>query len=92
MDLRTDQKGDKVKGKEFGVAISIGGLEKDYENSGITMDELTKPFQATCLYTGMEFIPSFYLYGAEYKLSDEEIDKSAPEYVQYVMNKKYSNI
>ncbi|MEC3250653.1 flavodoxin family protein, partial [Bacillus cereus] len=24
--------------------------------------------------------------------SDEEIDKSAPEYVQYVMNKKYSNI
>ena len=33
-----------------------------------------------------------YLYGAEYKLSDEEIDKSAPEYVQYVMNKKYSNI
>ena len=92
MDLRTDQKGDKVKGKEFGVAISIGGLEKDYENSGITMDELTKPFQATCLYTDMKFIPSFYLYGAEYKLSDEEIDKSAPEYVQYVMNKKYSNI
>ena len=27
MDLRTDQR-DKVKGKEFGVAISIGGLEK----------------------------------------------------------------
>lgn len=85
-------KGDKVKGKEFGVAISIGGLEKDYENSGITMDELTKPFQATCLYTDMKFIPSFYLYGAEYKLSDEEIDKSALEYVRYVMNKQYSNI
>ncbi len=29
------------------------------------MDELTKPFQATCLYTDMKFIPSFYLYGAE---------------------------
>ena len=28
MDLRTDHKGDKVKGKEFGLAISIGGLEK----------------------------------------------------------------
>lgn len=81
-----------MKGKEFGVAISIGGLEIDYENSGITMAELTKPFHATSLYTGMEFIPSFYLYGAEYKLSDEEINNSAPEYVQYVMNKKYSNI
>ncbi|MEC3460330.1 flavodoxin family protein, partial [Bacillus thuringiensis] len=31
------------------------------------------------LYTGMEFIPSFYLDGAEDKISDEEIDKSAPE-------------
>ncbi len=60
--------------------------------AGIAMAELTKPFHATSLYTGMEFIPSFYLYGAEYKLSDEEINNSAPEYVQYVMNKKYSNI
>lgn len=56
------------------------------------MDELTKPFHATSLYTGMEFIPSFYLYGAEYEISDEEIDKSAPEYVKYVMNKEFSNI
>ncbi|HDR6312511.1 TPA: hypothetical protein QCU60_004503 [Bacillus cereus] len=36
--------------------------------------------------------PSFYLYGAEYKLSGEEIDTSVHEYVRYVINKQYSNI
>ncbi|MEY8350870.1 NAD(P)H-dependent oxidoreductase [Bacillus cereus] len=78
--------GDKVRNKEFGLAISIGGLETQYKD-GFTMKELTKPFQATCLYTGMKFIPTFTLYGAEYELQDEDIERSANEYGKYIMNK-----
>ncbi|KEK22645.1 NAD(P)H-dependent oxidoreductase [Bacillus gaemokensis] len=83
--------GDKVRDKEFGLAISIGGLESQYQGE-FTMDELTKPFQSTCLYTGMKFIPMFTLYGAEYQLKDEDIEKSAAQYVKYVMNKSSLHI
>ncbi|MEW5592039.1 NAD(P)H-dependent oxidoreductase [Peribacillus frigoritolerans] len=79
-------KGDKLHGKEFSLAISAGVLEHEYqagEANEYTMSELTKPFQASCLYTGMKFLPTFALYGAEHNVTDEEIEESAKKYVKH---------
>ena len=85
-------KGDKLQGKEFGLAISAGVIEKEYqagEANEYTLSELLKPYQATCLYTGMKFLPTFAVYGAEHNLTDEQLEESAKNYILHT--KKISN-
>ncbi|MCR8980036.1 NAD(P)H-dependent oxidoreductase [Brevibacillus laterosporus] len=80
--------GDKLQGKELGLAISTGVLQADYQAGGanhFTLSELTRPFQATCIYTGMKFMPIFAIYGAEHHLTDEEVEQSAIDYVTHIL-------
>ena len=80
-------KGDKLHGKELMLAISTGGPAAAYRAGGynqFSMSELTKPFQATSNLIGTRFLPSFVLHGIGY-LSDEDIAKSAREYVKTVL-------
>lgn len=79
-------KGDKLHGKELMLAISTGGPAEAYRAGGynhFAMSELTKPFQATSNLIGTKFLPSFVLNGIN-SLSDEDISKSAREYVKIV--------
>lgn len=74
--------------KAIGLAISAGVLQSDYQAGGanqFTLSELTRPFQATCIYTGMTFIPTFAIYGAEHHLTDEEVEQSARDYVRHIL-------
>ncbi|WP_242311979.1 NAD(P)H-dependent oxidoreductase [Bacillus cereus group sp. BfR-BA-01331] len=83
-------KGDKLQGKEFGLAISAGVAEKEYQAGAAneyTLSELLKPYQASCLYTGMKFLPTFAVYGAEHNnLSDEKLEESARNYILHMQN------
>jgi putative NADPH-quinone reductase len=79
--------GNRLYGKEFGLAISAGVKEHEYQAGGAneyTLSELLKPYQATCLYTGMKFLPTFAIYGAEYQLSETQLEKSAKDYITHI--------
>ncbi|WP_404321895.1 NAD(P)H-dependent oxidoreductase [Cytobacillus firmus] len=71
--------GTELRGKEFMVAISIGGPEAAYQAGGhnhFSMSELTKPFQATSNLTGMRFLPTFTKQGVRL-LKNEQVLESA---------------
>jgi putative NADPH-quinone reductase len=75
--------GDKMAGKEFGLAYSTGGRGEGYQAGGqnrFSMSELTKWLEATALYIKASFLPSVALHGALYNLSDEDLDASARAY------------
>ncbi len=79
-------KGTKLKGKDFILAITIGGPESDYQAGGknkFTTSELTKPFQATANLIGMRFLPIFKRYGVRL-FSGEDLQKSAEDLVKYL--------
>ncbi|GGL60564.1 NAD(P)H-dependent oxidoreductase [Sporolactobacillus putidus] len=78
--------GTKLRGKDFILAISIGGSEANYQAGGsnqFSVSELVKPFQATANLTGMRFLPVFKKLGVRL-FSSEEIQQSAEELVKYL--------
>lgn len=80
-------KGKKLKGKKIGVAISIGSKEDEYQPTGLisyTVDEIITPFKATVKYVGATILPHFAVFGTAFQLSDEEIHRSAKEYMDYI--------
>lgn len=77
--------GDKLFGKELGLAITTGSIEQSYRSDGynrFTMEEMTRPFQATCQLIGMKFLPIFSIHDALH-LVEEELDKAAHRYLEY---------
>ncbi len=83
--------GTKLNGKEMILAISIGGAEEAYQDSGynqFTINELTKPYQATANLIGMRFLPTFKKHEV-HSLTIEQIRESAEELVQYLKSDIY---
>ncbi|WP_172254467.1 NAD(P)H-dependent oxidoreductase [Saccharibacillus deserti] len=81
-------KGEKLKGKCFGAALSIGDHAHNYRPDGgvsYTVDEIIAPFKASLRHVGAIELPHFALFGASYQASDEEVAKSASAYVRYVL-------
>lgn len=81
-------KGDKLKGKEYVVATTVGGPEVSYQAGGynsFTISEFLKPMQQTANLIGMKFLPAFYTYSA-LAISDEAIEESAVAYVKHILN------
>lgn len=79
--------GDKLHGKELGLAISTFGPETSYQTTGynhFTMETLTTPLQQTSNLIGTKFLPLFVLNGVMH-VSDEELAQNAREYIQYVL-------
>lgn len=77
-----------VAGKEFVLAISIGGVEGSYQAGGLigyTISELTRPLQAFANQIGMIMLPHFKFHGAV-QATDEEIASSAQQYIQHILN------
>jgi putative NADPH-quinone reductase len=80
--------GTKLKGKEFILAISIGGPENSYQVGGYsnyTTNELTLPLQAMANLTQMKMLETFKLHRAV-QASNEQIDASAKEYRSHILN------
>ncbi|WP_226617778.1 NAD(P)H-dependent oxidoreductase [Cytobacillus firmus] len=86
MVLTYGSEGTELRGKEFMVAISIGGPEAAYQAGGhnhFSMSELTKPFQATL--TGMRFLPTFTKQGVRL-LKNEQVLESAEKLLHLKFN------
>lgn len=83
--------GDKLHGKELMLAVTTGGGADAYQPGGYnqySLGELLRPFQATGNLTGMVYLPVFSV-SAVYKKSDEELQRSAEEYIRHATHKEY---
>jgi len=86
--------GNKLQGKEFMLAISIGGPAEAYQAGGsnqYSISELTRPLQATSNLSGMHFLPSFLFHGA-LKETNETILESAEKLAVYVTNQNLRKV
>jgi putative NADPH-quinone reductase len=80
--------GDKLEGKEIGVAVSTGGPAHAYQagaQNQYTLSELLRPLQMTAQYTRAKYLPVFAMQGALYNPTDEELKTNAQSYVQHVL-------
>lgn len=80
--------GTKLSGKDYVVAISVGGPEVSYQAGGyntFTISEFLKPQQQTANLTGMNFLPAFKIHSAVV-INDEDLEQSAKDYVAHITN------
>lgn len=80
--------GDKLRGKEYLVALSVGGPADAYQAGGynnFTLSELLKPMQQTAHLTQMEYLPYFNVHDA-IRLTESELEQSACDYVAHIKN------
>jgi len=85
--------GDKLKGKEFKVGVTIGAAEEAYQPSGMmqaTINELLKPLQTMALMTQMVFTPIFTVYGA-LSITDTELAQKAKEYQSIITTAQWNH-
>ncbi|MEH6993193.1 NAD(P)H-dependent oxidoreductase [Neobacillus drentensis] len=78
--------GNKLRGKEYVLAISTGRPKDSYQPNGTsmyTMEQLLLPLRATVLLTEMKYLPPFILYGASY-INEEEMMISAEQLAEYL--------
>ena len=78
--------GDKLKNKEYLIAVSIGGPEHSYQAGGYnnyTISELLRPMQQVANLAQMQYLKAFVLHKAVVA-TDEEIEKSAKDYVAHI--------
>ncbi|MCI1857440.1 MAG: NAD(P)H-dependent oxidoreductase [Sporolactobacillus sp.] len=86
-DWAYGSKGKKLNGKKFGTAISIGDKEKNYSHTGsitFTVDEVITPFKASMIHVGAIALPYFAVFGSSFQATDEEINQSAKDYIEYL--------
>lgn len=78
--------GDKLKSKEFMVATTTGGSDKEYRSGGFnryTLSELLRPIERTLNRCGAEFLPPFVTYNTT-KANDAELMQEARRYAEIV--------
>lgn len=81
--------GYKVSGKKIALALSIGINEEEYTTKGkykYTLKELTRPFELTFEYIKADYQPFFAYYGLEQNSSEEWIEKSVTQYIDFLNN------
>ncbi|MGN7414097.1 NAD(P)H-dependent oxidoreductase [Paenibacillus sp. SAF-068] len=80
-------KGNRLKGKRMGLAMSIGDKQENYAQDGpigYSVEELVAPFIASMNHVGAQALPHYAVYGASFQATDEEINRSAKGYVCYI--------
>lgn len=68
--------GHLLSGKEFGLVLSVGIKESEYQAGGreaFSINELTKPFQAVAVKTGMTYLKPFVIYQFPYMTEDQKL-------------------
>lgn len=84
-------KGNKLKSKKFGIAMSIGDKKENYSSTGsitFTVDEVITPFKASMIHVGAIVLPHFAVFGSSFQASDEEINQSAKDYIDYIFKSR----
>ena len=82
--------GDKLKGKEFVLALSTGGPQHSYMAGGYnsySISELLKPLQQTANLIQMPFLP-FYVFHEAINPSHEALEISAKNYLEHIKNEE----
>jgi len=88
------KRGKVLAGKEFGLVMSIGVKEEEYQpggREGFSIDELTKPFQALALKTGMVFLKTLPIFQFSY-LTEEQKMNLLIRYQQYLTREKEDSL
>lgn len=86
-------KGDKLYGKEFKIATTIGAPEFAYQEGSWnkkSMNELLSPFQAMANLTGMTYTKAFRVHGVA-SISDEELREKVQEYKDELLDDSWDN-
>lgn len=82
-------KGTALHGKEFVIAMSLGGSQVAYETDSqkyFQVSELLRPLEAMAKFTGMNYKDPYLLYDVG-NLSDERLADSTEGYVSYVLGR-----
>ncbi len=77
----------KLENKAFAVAVSCGGEEKAFSETGKdkkSVEEFLSPFFGTANYVKMDYKKPFISYGTEYKLTEETLNKYTKDYIEYI--------
>ncbi|GAA4824494.1 NAD(P)H-dependent oxidoreductase [Algivirga pacifica] len=85
-------KGDKLKGKDLQIILSVGGQEKYYSgfDKFSTIHELLQPFVLTANLTQMNYLIPVWMYGAD-AAEEETIRKYGNNWVDMIDDRKRSN-
>ena len=78
----------KLEGKKFAIAVSTGSGTAQYSSTGSnkhTVEEFLTPFVGTASYVKMNYQNPFVTYET-FVLSDEKLEESAKNYVEYIKN------
>lgn len=82
--------GRKMAGKKIAYAVSAGDAEEHYDEAGpvdFGMAQVLAPFHATANYLDATYVDApWTLFGAEVDLSDEELDRNAEGYAEWVLS------
>lgn len=87
-------KGNKLKGKKIGMAMSIGDKEENYSHTGsvgFSVDEVITPFKATVAHIGAIALPYFSVFRASFQISSEEVEQSANDFIKYISKYRDKN-
>ena len=79
--------GYKMAGKKIALAISLGIDEHEYNPSvryKYTLEELTRSFELSFEYVKADYRPFFAYYGIELNSSAEWIERSIPQYLDFL--------
>ena len=75
----------ELNGKEFMLAVSMGGHEVAYSGDYKSVDECLTPYIYTSKFCGMKVLEPFYTYRAMQNLSDEKLEELAPQFKKAVL-------
>ena len=78
-----------LAGKKIALAISVGIEEKEYTSQGkykYSLSTICAPFELTFDYVKADYRPHFAYYGMEQNASDEHIEQSIPQYLQFLQS------
>ena len=81
----------RLKGKNIGFAVSVGGPETEYSKTGsvkFSMNEILIPFEATVEYIKANLISHYILFDATESLSEEKFLESTKNYVKHIFSIK----
>ena len=81
----------RLKGKNIGFAVSVGGPETEYLKTGsvkFSMNEILIPFEATVEYIKANLISHYILFDATESLSEEKLLENTKNYVKHIFSIK----
>lgn len=77
--------GNKLAGKEFGLAVSTGGVEDVYNESVYgTMSQVLRPMKSTAKFINSKYIGSHIFHGALAPDAQERLGVNAEQYVDFI--------